>query len=73
MESESLGKALLCVGLFILLLGLFLLLGGKIPFLGKLPGDIHIQRPGFRFHFPVVTCLLLSIVLTLVLNLLFRK
>lgn len=73
MDSVSLGKIIIVFGLFIVLLGVFVLLAGKIPFFGKLPGDIHIQRPGFRFHFPIVTCLVLSILLTIVLNILFRR
>jgi hypothetical protein len=50
-----------------------ILVAGKVPFLGKLPGDIHIEKPGFSFHFPVITCLLLSLVLTIIINLFLRK
>jgi len=44
----------------------------KLPFLGKLPGDIVVQREGFSFYFPVVTCIVLSILLTIVLNVVIR-
>ena len=57
---ESLPKILMGVGGALLLLGLVLHFGPGASFLGRLPGDIHVERPGFRFHFPIVTCLLLS-------------
>ena len=41
--------------------------------LGRLPGDVHIERDGFHFYFPIVTCLLLSLLLTVVLNAFFRR
>jgi hypothetical protein len=71
---ETMGKMLILMGLFVLLLGLILTFAPKlrIPFLGRLPGDIRIEREGFSFHFPIVTCILLSIVLTLLLNLIAR-
>lgn len=49
----------------------FWLLPDKTP-LGRLPGDIHVEKPGFSFHFPIVTCLLISAVLSLIMWL-FRK
>jgi hypothetical protein len=52
--------------------GLVLVLGGKVPWLGRLPGDIAIQRKHFSFYFPLVTCLLLSILITLILWLVSR-
>ena len=52
--------------------GLVLLFADKIPWLGHLPGDIHIRGKDSSFHFPVVTCLLVSVVLTVLLNLLSR-
>ena len=67
-----LGKALLFFGLLLVFLGLVLSLGAKIPWLGHLPGDIHIQRERFTFYFPLATCLLLSLILTLVLYI-FRR
>ncbi len=69
----EIGKLLIIVGGFILVVGLFLTLGLRIPYLGKLPGDISIDRGNLHFYFPVVTCLLLSLVLTLLLSVFFRR
>ena len=71
-EVQFLGKLLLTAGLVLVALGLILTFIHHVPFLGRLPGDIHIERKGFTFYFPVATCLLLSLLLTLLLNL-FRK
>jgi membrane protein implicated in regulation of membrane protease activity len=70
---SDLGKLLIIVGGFIVIVGLFLTLGLRIPYLGKLPGDISIERGNVHFYFPIVTGLLLSLVLTLLLNLFFRR
>lgn len=68
---DSLGKALLATGGLIALAGLLLLLFGRFG-LGRLPGDIIVERERFTFYFPVVTMLLLSAVLTLLFNLMNR-
>lgn len=63
---RELGKLLVVFGVALVVLGLLLTLGPKLPFrLGRLPGDIIIRRENFTFYFPVVTCLLLSVVLSL--------
>jgi membrane protein implicated in regulation of membrane protease activity len=67
------GKLLIVIGGAVVVIGLFLTLGLRIPFLGKLPGDISIDRGNVHFYFPVVTGLVLSVVLTLLLNLFFRN
>jgi hypothetical protein len=67
------GKLLIIVGGFVVIVGLFLAFGWRIPFLGKLPGDISVDRGNVHFYFPIVTCLLLSLVLTLLLNVFFRR
>ena len=67
-----LGKTLILLGVFIILVGLFLLLGEKIPWIGRLPGDIIIRKKNFTFYFPIVTSILISIILTLLFTL-FRK
>jgi Protein of unknown function (DUF2905) len=67
-----LGKMLILLGVFIILMGLLLVLGEKIPWMGRLPGDILIRREKFTFYFPIVTCVLISIILTLLFAL-FRK
>jgi membrane protein implicated in regulation of membrane protease activity len=69
----EIGKLLIIVGGFIVVIGLFLTLGLRIPYLGKLPGDISVDRGNVHFYFPIVTGLLLSLVLTLLLNLFFRR
>lgn len=71
MEGFSgLGRTLVIVGILLVVLGLAV--SGKIPFLGRLPGDIRIQRDGFTFWFPLTTCLVLSLVVSLILTLLRR-
>ena len=67
-----LGKALVFAGLLIAAVGALLLLSGKIGWIGRLPGDITIRRDNFTFHFPLATCLLVSVILSL-LFWLFRK
>ncbi|SDK56596.1 DUF2905 domain-containing protein [Natronincola ferrireducens] len=69
---ESLGRILITIGMVILLLGGLLLIGSKFG-LGKLPGDIFLQRGNFTFYFPFVTSIIISILLTVILNLLFRR
>jgi hypothetical protein len=65
----EIGKLLFIIGGFIVLLGLLTVLAQHIPFIGKLPGDIVIKKDGFSLYFPVVTFLLLSTVLTIIVNL----
>lgn len=67
------GKLLVIFGVILIVLGLLLSFGGKIPLLGKLPGDIVIERRNFVFYFPLGTSILLSVLLTLVLYLISRK
>jgi len=59
------GKILLVTGLVLAGVGLLLLLSGKVGWIGKLPGDITVRRENFTFYFPLATCLLISIVLSL--------
>lgn len=58
------GWILVIVGLVIAVIGLIWALGPSIPWLGKLPGDIAVEGKNFRFYFPVITCIVLSLVLT---------
>ncbi len=69
---ESLGRILILFGILLVVLGLVLAVGAKIPWLGQLPGDITIRRENFSFYFPLTSCLLLSLIMTLVLYL-FRR
>jgi hypothetical protein len=68
----AIGKMLILLGVFIILMGLLLLLGEKIPWIGRLPGDIIIRKKNFTFYFPLATSILISIILTLLFTL-FRK
>ena len=67
--NETLGRTLLGVGLLLAVVGLLLLADARIPWLGRLPGDLHVERDGFRFSVPITTCLLISALLTLLLYL----
>ena len=67
-----LGKMLILLGVFIILIGFLLVIGEKIPWVGRLPGDIIIRKKNFTFYFPIVTSILISIILTLLFTL-FRK
>jgi len=67
-----LGKMLILLGVFIILIGILLVIGEKIPWIGRLPGDIIIRKKNFTFYFPIVTSILISIILTLLFAL-FRK
>jgi hypothetical protein len=66
------GKTLIFLGILLVALGLLFSLGSKVPWLGRLPGDIYIYRGNFTFYFPLTTCILLSLLITLVLYL-FRR
>jgi ribose/xylose/arabinose/galactoside ABC-type transport system permease subunit len=69
----TLGKVLIIFGVVLVISGGLLLFAGRqFPFLGRLPGDIHITGERFEFYFPLTTCLIISAVLTLILFLLFR-
>ncbi len=67
------GKTLILLGAVLMVLGVVFLVAPKIPFLGKLPGDIHLKGKNWSFSFPVVTCIVISVVLTLLLNLFSRR
>jgi hypothetical protein len=66
------GKILIFFGLVLVAVGLIFLLGPKIPWLGKLPGDITIKKDNFTFYFPLATSIVISILLTILFSL-FRR
>ena len=70
---ESIGKTLMIFGVLLFIAGIVVYFGGKYTALGRLPGDIHIERENFSFHFPVLTSILISLVLTVILNLFFSR
>ncbi|HSY59435.1 MAG TPA: DUF2905 domain-containing protein [Terriglobales bacterium] len=66
--TRELGKLLLIAGIALVVIGGFFVFGGRLPFrLGRLPGDISYQGKSGGFYFPIVTCILLSVALTLIL------
>jgi len=66
MPNVEFGKLLIMLGAFIVFVGIILMTINKIPFLGELPGDIRIQKGNFSFYFPLSTCILISVVLSLI-------
>lgn len=71
------GKLLIAFGVLLIVVGGLLVLsgtvGGKVPFIGRLPGDIHIQRENWSFYFPLTTSIVISVILTLILTLASRR
>lgn len=70
---EHIGRFLIIVGVLIVLIGGLLTLSGKIPWIGRLPGDIIIQKKNFTFYFPITTSIILSILLSLIFWLIGKK
>jgi hypothetical protein len=70
---SDVGKLLVIFGLLIVAVGVLLMLVGRVPWIGRLPGDIHIERGNWTFYFPLATSLLLSLVLTLIFWLVGRR
>lgn len=69
---SSIAKALILLGVFLILLGVGIFVLGKLGF-GRLPGDIYLRRGNFSLYFPITTCILLSLPLTLILSFFLRK
>ncbi len=69
---EPLGRLLILLGVSAVLVGLLLVFWEKVPFLGRLPGDILLQHENVQFFLPLGTCLVLSAVLTILLNFVIR-
>ncbi len=67
-----LGKVLIVIGLVLAVIGLILTLGGKIPLIGRLPGDFVYRGKNITFYFPLATSIVVSIVLSVILYFLFR-
>ena len=70
---DSFGRLLIMFGLILAAVGGVILLVGRVPFIGRLPGDIYIQRKNFTFYFPLATSILLSIILTLLFSFFSRR
>jgi hypothetical protein len=71
-DFETIGKVVAGIGAALVVVGGIVWLLGKVPFVGRLPGDIRIERPGFSCFVPVASSILLSIVLTILLNVIGR-
>ncbi len=67
------GKILIVLGVLSIFAGVIVVFRVRFPYLGRLPGDIRIDKDVFRFHFPIVTCIVLSLLLTVILLLIRRK
>jgi hypothetical protein len=68
----AIGKMLIILGIILIIAGIGLLFGDKIPFIGKMPGDILIKKERFSFYLPITTSIIISIILTILFSL-FRK
>jgi len=67
MNLEPLGKILIAAGVVLVIVGVLFVSGKGLGPLGKLPGDIRVEKPNFSFYFPIVTCIVVSVALTLIL------
>jgi len=68
-EVSFLGRILIIAGVILVLVGIVFVFSNKIPWIGKLPGDIYIQKKNLTLYFPITTSILISIVLSLILML----
>ena len=71
--NQELGRALVVFGAVVVLIGMLLMFAGKIPFVGRLPGDFVVRKGTFTLYAPLMTGLVLSLLLTLILNLWLRR
>lgn len=69
---ESVGKVLIVVGIVVALVGIGLVVAQKVPFLGRLPGDFVFRKGDVSFYFPLVTSIIISLLLTVLINIIFR-
>ncbi len=65
--AGDIGKIIIFIGLLLVVIGFVWMVGSKLPFIGKLPGDIAIERKNYSFYFPVTTCIIISIILSFIL------
>jgi hypothetical protein len=73
MGIQHLGKLIIILGIFLVVIGVLIALAPKIPYIGRLPGDIYIKRDRFTIYFPLVSSIIISLILTLILNFILRK
>jgi hypothetical protein len=70
---SDVGKTLVVMGLVVALVGVVLMFAGRVPGLGRLPGDIYVQRGNWTFYFPLMTSIVVSVLLTLLFWLFGRR
>ena len=73
MVPQAVGRLLIIGGSVLIIFGVIFLLAGKIPGIGKLPGDFVFRKGNFTFYFPLATCLIISIIVSLILFFFTRK
>jgi hypothetical protein len=69
---QGLGRIFIVLGILFVLIGLAFVFSDRIPFIGRLPGDIYVKKERFSFYFPITTSILISIILTILFSI-FRK
>ncbi len=65
--AGDIGKIIIFIGLLLVVIGFVCIVVNKLPFIGKLPGDMAIERKNYSFYFPVTTCIIVSIILSFIL------
>ncbi|MBK9333166.1 MAG: DUF2905 domain-containing protein [Ignavibacteria bacterium] len=70
--TQQAGKLLIISGLIIAAAGVLIMYSDKIPFLGKLPGDIRIKKDNFEFYFPLATSVVISLIISLIMYLIYK-
>ncbi|MBK8984089.1 MAG: DUF2905 domain-containing protein [Ignavibacteria bacterium] len=70
--TQQAGKLLIISGLIIAAIGVIIMYSDKIPFLGKLPGDIRIKKDNFEFYFPLATSIVISLIISLIMYLIYK-
>jgi len=70
---SDIGKTIISMGIVLVFIGIVMTMAGKIPGVGKLPGDILIKKENYSFYFPLTTCILLSIILSAIMYIFSKK
>ena len=73
LDLSSIAKVFILAGIIITVIGIIFLFANKIPWLGNLPGDIYIQRKNFSIYLPITTCIIISIILSLIFYFITRR
>lgn len=73
MELSQIGRLIIYAGIALVVVGLLVVLLGRLPYIGRLPGDILVRRGNTTIYVPLVTMLIVSLILTVILNLILRR